>query len=413
MCVVYADSVAGHFDNDQLADMAQNGWAVLPDNATAVITDAPVEDEMYSGYCGPSKTILASCESPLDVFYYFLPKSFWRQVASLTNLCWNQTFDARLEKAIEKEIRVTHRTQRSPEKLRRNLMKFMKILPHEIVQWIGLMLAHALSPRKRLDMHWFTQEKGVLPSGTFGRVMARDRFREISRFLHFTDNTAPAVTKDRAWKIRGQLKEGYVLRPRVAIDEEMLRGEWVLQEVDVGRKNDGEGAQSMDTKSDPAAVVRNVPSVFRGMPYEGRRLVTTDRFYTSIPLAQQLRTMGFNFVGTIQIKQRGWCKQVEFPFKKRPSTVRRCEFKMAVAESNPGLVAVGWADNKDVYFLGSQVSVEPTTVQRREKNGSVTIVPCPALVAEYQRYMGGVDRHDQLRLQSYSMQLSTRFVKYY
>ncbi|EGZ13536.1 hypothetical protein PHYSODRAFT_412029, partial [Phytophthora sojae] len=30
----------------------------------------------------------------------------------------------------------------------------------------------------------------------------------------------------------------------------------------------------------------------------------------------------------------------------------------------------------------------------------------------YQRYMGGVDRHDQLRLQAYSLQLSTRFAKY-
>ncbi|POM80899.1 Hypothetical protein PHPALM_1207 [Phytophthora palmivora] len=40
-------------------------------------------------------------------------------------------------------------------------------------------------------------------------------------------------------------------------------------EVDVGRKNDAEGAQSMDTKSGPAAVVRNVASVSRGIPYEG------------------------------------------------------------------------------------------------------------------------------------------------
>ncbi|POM80898.1 Hypothetical protein PHPALM_1206 [Phytophthora palmivora] len=123
--------------------------------------------------------------------------------------------------------------------------------------------------------------------------------------------------------------------------------------------------------------------------------------------------MGFNFVGTIQTRRRGWCKQIEFPFKKRPEAVPRGEFKMAVANSNPGLVAVAWADSKAVYFLGSQVSVEATTVQRREKNGSISSVPCPALVEEYQRYMGGVDRHDQLRLQSYSMQLSTRFAKYY
>jgi hypothetical protein len=31
----------------------------------------------------------------------------------------------------------------------------------------------------------------------------------------------------------------------------------------------------------------------------------------------------------------------------------------------------------------------------------------------YQNWMGGVDRHDQLRLQSFSLQMSTRFTKYY
>ncbi|EGZ26802.1 hypothetical protein PHYSODRAFT_412093, partial [Phytophthora sojae] len=39
--------------------------------------------------------------------------------------------------------------------------------------------------------------------------------------------------------------------------------------------------------------------------------------------------------------------------------------------------------------------------------------PCPGLVAVYQRYMEGAVRHDQLRLQAYSMQRSIRFNKYY
>jgi hypothetical protein len=164
----------------------------------------------------------------------------------------------------------------------------------------------------------------------------------------------------------------------------------------------------MDTKSGPAAVVRNVACVFRGLPYSGRRVVISDRFYTSIPLAQQLRTMGFNFVGNIQTNRKGWCKEVQYPFKKRPAAYPRGSFKMAVAKSNPGLAAVGWVDNRTMYFLSSQVDTTSTTVQRRENSGALSTVPCPGLVNEYQRYMGGVDRHDQLRLQSYSMQMATR-----
>ncbi|POM67486.1 Hypothetical protein PHPALM_16506 [Phytophthora palmivora] len=94
------------FDNDQLADMAQNGWTVLPDNATAVIDNVPAVDTMYFGYCGPSQKVLASCETPLSLFYYFLPKPFWREVASQTSLYWKQSFDARLENAIESEGKV-------------------------------------------------------------------------------------------------------------------------------------------------------------------------------------------------------------------------------------------------------------------------------------------------------------------
>ena len=181
-------------------------------------------------------------------------------------------------------------------------------------------------------------------------------------------------------------------------------------ELDVGTKQHRDDGKVSDTKSGPAAAIRNVACVFRGEMYQGRRLLITDRFYTSITMAQQLRTMGFHFVGTIQKNRLGWCHEVEYASKKRPKTTSRGIFKMAVAKSDPGLVALGWMDNRPVYFLSSQVETDIVTIQRREKNGDVTVVPCPQLVVEYQTYMGGVDRHDQLRLQSYSMQLSTRYV---
>ncbi|KAG3230934.1 hypothetical protein PI124_g23969 [Phytophthora idaei] len=39
-------------------------------------------------------------------------------------------------------------------------------------------------------------------------------------------------------------------------------------------------------------------------------------------------------------------------------------------------------------------------------------IPCPSSIKDYHRWMGGVDLHDQLRLQRYSLQLSVRFRKY-
>ncbi|EGZ06818.1 hypothetical protein PHYSODRAFT_375161, partial [Phytophthora sojae] len=138
-------------------------------------------------------------------------------------------------------------------------------------------------------------------------------------------------------------------------------------ELDVGRSGDTEGSQPMDTKNGPAAVIRNIACVFRGLPYEGRRLVIADSYYTSIPLAQQLRTMGFNYVGTIQTVRKGWCEALNYPKKKRQARNPRGSFKMAVAKSNPGLVATMWVDNTIVYFLSSQVVAESTTVRRGER----------------------------------------------
>ncbi|OWY92346.1 hypothetical protein PHMEG_00038697, partial [Phytophthora megakarya] len=185
------------YNDDELDEMKHGGWEALPENTAAEVTNQTGVDKMYDGYCGPTKDIMPASKSPLQLFYYLMPKTFWRKVAAQTNLYRRQTLEARLQKAEEKEHLMTHRAQRSSVKLRRNLEKFQKVSPHEVVQRVGLMLAHALSPCKQMDQHWNTKGLGVLPGGTFGRVMPRDRFRENSRTF----------------------KEGYVLGSRVAIDE--------------------------------------------------------------------------------------------------------------------------------------------------------------------------------------------------
>ena len=159
-------------------------------------------------------------------------------------------------------------------------------------------------------------------------------------------------------------------------------------ELDVGVKNHRDDGKSSDSKSGPAAVVRNIAAVFRGMDYMGRRLVVTDRYYTSVAMVQQLRSMGFVFVGTMQKNRLGWCHDIEFKSKKRPKGMPRGVFRRATAKSDPGLMALAWMDNRPVYFLASHVPTALTTVQRREKSGAVTVVPCPQLVKDNQTFMG-------------------------
>ena len=72
-----------------------------------------------------------------------------------------------------------------------------------------------------------------------------------------------------------------------------------------------------------------------------------------------------------------------------------------------------WLDRKPVIVMAS--NVDPTavsTVQRRMKDGSRKSFACPEAIIAYNKFMGGVDRGDQLR-GYYRYQLKTRkFYRY-
>ncbi|GMG17649.1 unnamed protein product [Phytophthora fragariaefolia] len=71
-------------------------------------------------------------------------------------------------------------------------------------------------------------------------------------------------------------------------------------------------------------------------------------------------------------------------------------------------------DSKPVNLIATGCATTPTTVTRKEKGCAESqVVPCPKLLADYHSGMGGVDRHDQLRLQRYSIQRCVAFKKYY
>lgn len=105
-----------------------------------------------------------------------------------------------------------------------------KIRPHEIVQWLGLVVARVLCPHAGpLSLHWKTRSTGAVPAGTFGAYMSRNRFDFICRCLHFSDNLSPRSQDDRAWKLRPIIdmiqqvfQQSYVHGEKVSFDEMML-----------------------------------------------------------------------------------------------------------------------------------------------------------------------------------------------
>lgn len=96
--------------------------------------------------------------------------------------------------------------------------------------------------------------------------------------------------------------------------------------------------------------------------------------------------------------------------KTRSRDVLRGEFQMCRSADAPTMIILSWMDSRPVHFLSTGSSDCSSTVNRRS-GSMVESVPCPKLVTDYHAFHGGVDRHDQLRLQCYSLQLSNRFYK--
>ena len=66
-------------------------------------------------------------------------------------------------------------------------------------------------------------------------------------------------------------------------------------------------------------------------------------------------------------------------------------------QSSP-LTACIWQDNKPVAVVATNSNpTVSTSVPRRNHDGSRTEVTCPQFVELYNKFMGGVDRNDQLR----------------
>ncbi|KAE9316223.1 hypothetical protein PR003_g18776 [Phytophthora rubi] len=327
------------------------------------------------------------------------------------------------------------------------LRRHKHIKAHEILQCVGLLISRMLCPQKRrFSDHWSTVSVGVVPAGTFGRVMSRNRFAEIMRNIHFTNNAAANADTDRAWIVRSisdtlqkTFKAGYNIPGVLAFDEAMIPSrsrynptrqylkdephKWGTKlfltccsktayclrlEVYCGKAHHTSSAakkKAAAESSGPPAVMRNLTALLPPKKEKVFFAVVTGRFYTSIRLALELLTRNVYSVGTILPSRAGFSDLLTEKNRNRPKTITRGTVRMGVAKAVPQLGAMVWWDQKLVHVLATGARRAMLTCERRISGGKgrTTTVPCPSMIRDYQTWMGGVDVHDQLRLQRYSL----------
>ncbi|KAK1929875.1 hypothetical protein P3T76_014721 [Phytophthora citrophthora] len=109
----------------------------------------------------------------------------------------------------------------------------------------------------------------------------------------------------------------------------------------------------------------------------------------------------------------GLNKNLKVKSATRPASIPRGTFTFLRSVAVSAMVAFHWWDRKPVHYLCTGAVTKASTIERKVMQVGAITVPCPSAVSDYQGWMGGVDVHDQLRLQAYSLQTSTKLKKPY
>ena len=114
-----------------------------------------------------------------------------------------------------------------------------------------------------------------------------------------------------------------------------------------------------------------------------------DNFYTSPHLSAELREQGFGACGMVRINRCG------LPLDLKKNLEKGDVYSVAI---NDCMLALKWADKHQVSTLSTlHNDLMVTKTQRTHlAEGGQEEVRKPAMVDEYNRYMGGVDMSDQL-----------------
>ncbi|KAK7893501.1 hypothetical protein WMY93_022653 [Mugilogobius chulae] len=257
------------------------------------------------GLAGAAATM--DSDKPVDFVELFLTDEFIDNIVKQTNLYAQQSIEAAQRHSVHS------RTQ-----------AWKPVTVPEMKKFLGLIFLTGIVKKPELEMYWSTDE--VLSTPYYSKVMSRNRFQIILRFLHFNDNNAvQADNTDKLHKIRpvvdyliSKFKELYQPAKNISIDEGMLlwRGRLVfkvynpLKPVKYGIKSyilcDSQTGYCFNMKpyaGESTPLGDTVVQLLDRLSGHGYKLYM-DNYYNSVSLCQRLLHLKTHVCGTLR-KNRG------------------------------------------------------------------------------------------------------------
>ncbi len=150
------------------------------------------------------------------------------------------------------------------------------------------------------------------------------------------------------------------------------------------------GKNSQLANSDSGLCSRVVLELLSGLESKSPK-VYMDNYYTSPELFLDLYKKGVNACGTARHNRKFYPKDLVVH--------KNVEMGYLDYRSNGPILATVWKDKRVIHFLTTIHMARcsfPVTVKRRKKDGTQKEVESPPCLPDYQKYMRGVDRGDQL-----------------
>ena len=300
---------------------------------------------------------------------------------------------------------------------------------------MGFMILMGVVKLPSIPDYW--KRDDIFNYGPISSRITRDRFFEITRYLHFSDNTALVAPGedgyDRLGKIRlviaminESLQAIYNPHKEVSIDEAMIpfKGQSSLKQympkkpvkrgIKVWARADTTNGYICEfyvyTGKEGSKVEKNLGGkVVMTLTAKLTHLyhhVHFDNFFTSMSLLVDLLKLGVYGCGIMRVDRKGRPDGLQAVAKKG-FTERK---QLKTWQSGNFTVSV-WQDSKPVVVAASNSDpLAKISVTRKQKDGTQINVAAPMSVVQYNKYMGGVDQNDQLR-GYYHVRLKSR--KYY
>ena len=326
----------------------------------------------------------------LDIFSAFIGDDFWDRLVEESNRYAHQQLGDRFE-------------------------SFRAITRVEMKAFLGIIVIMGIVKLPNYALFWSTDEFFGNPG--IKKVMSKNRFEELSCYLHFNDSSKEPTRGDRDYDrlfkvrpildyVRSKCGGNFLPTKNISVDEGMIgfRGRLSFRQY-MPAKPTKYGIKVWMAADSSNGYVLNFDVYLGKEPNQRPRIyglgydvvtsmirpymnknhhVFFDNFFSSVKLLEHLESNDTYACATVRTNRKDLPPCVKDKLRPGQKLVRQ----------KGKVVFTKWHDKRDVHIISTSLSplAEDLVVNRRNQR-----VSKPAVVDFYNKHMGGVDLADQLR----------------